>query len=166
MMICRNNKNVFSMHSNDRIWITTFEFVFFRDQFFRSLIIFRRKKIQKNWIEKWSHFVYVIFDNGWIDNDVELIWLKNIFHSETKHFENCRLLIIDEHKSHVSTKFIEFCWAINIVFFDLSSHTIHYLQSFDVSCFSPLITTYQRQLTTKNRTNVVQIIKLNFLTCF
>ena len=138
---------------------------FFRDQVFCPLIIFRGKKIQKNWIDEWSYSIYEISNNDWTNNEAELTWLKKIFHFETMHFENRRLFLIDDHTFHVSMKFIEYCWTINIVFFCFSFHIIHYLQFFDIGCFESLITTYQRQLKARNRTDIVQIIELNFLTC-
>ena len=166
MIIRRSNRNIFLIHSNDRTWTIIFEFIFFRDQLFQSLIIFRGKKIQKNWTKKWSHSAYAVSSNDWTNNDVELNWLKKIFHSKTINLKNWKFLLIDNHESHVFVKFIEYVYAIDIVFLCFSFHTIYYFQSLDVNCFELLIKAYKRQLNEKNKIKIVQITKLNFLICF
>ncbi len=52
---------------------------------------------------------------------------------------------------------------MNIVFLCLSSHIIHYLQSCDVDCFASLNKVYRKKLNEKNKTDVVHIIKFDFL---
>lgn len=48
----RTDSNVFSVHSGDRTWATTLEFISSRGQLFQPLVIFRGKRIQKNWTEE------------------------------------------------------------------------------------------------------------------
>jgi hypothetical protein len=55
---------------------------------------------------------------------------------------------------------------MNIVSLCLSSHTTHYLQSFDVDCFDSLDKAYRKQLDKRNKIEIVQINKLNFLAFF
>ncbi len=101
--------------------------------------------------------------NDWIDNEIDLIWLTDVFHLQTMNLKNRRrLLLLDEHASHVSVKFIEFCWSMNIVFLCFSFHIIHYLQFFDVDCFDSLNKAYRKQLNKKNKIEMMHIIKLNF----
>ncbi len=166
MIVRRSEKNVFSIHSNNRKWINTVEFVSTRDQSFQSLIIFVEKLVQKAWTNVWSKFAYAIFYNDWIDNEIDLIWLIDVFHFQIVNLRNRRLLLLNDHASHVSIKFIEFCWEVNIVSLCLSSHTIHYLQFFDVDCFDSLDKTYRKQLDKRNKIEIMQINKLNFLAFF
>lgn len=153
------------MHSGDRTWATTLEFISSRGQISRPLVIFRGKKIQKSWTDEWPHSAYAVSENGWTGNDAGLAWLKEIFQPETINLGGRRLLIIDGHVSHVSVKFIEYCWAVDIDPSCLLPHTTHYLQSLDVGCFSPLAKASKKELEKKNRTGVVQIMKVDFLTC-
>ena len=46
----------------------------------------------------------------------------------------------------------------------LPPHTTHYLQPLDVGCFGPLSNAYKKQLDERNKTGVVNITKLDFLT--
>ncbi len=55
---------------------------------------------------------------------------------------------------------------MNIVFLCLSSHIIHYLQFLDVDCFDSLNKAYKKQLDKKNKIEIMQINKLNFLKFF
>ncbi len=163
MIVRRSEKNVFSIHSSDRKWISTVEFVSTRDRLFQSLIIFVDKIVQKAWTNVWSKFAYAISHNDWIDNEIDLIWLTDVFHSQTINLRDRRLLLLDEHASHVSVKFIEFCWLMNIVLLCLSFHITHYLQSLDVDCFDSLDKAYRKQLEKRNKIGMMQINKLNFL---
>ena len=57
-----------------------------------------------------------------------------------------RLLIVDEHSSHVNMKFINKCDELKILLLILSSHTTHRLQPLNVSLFSPLASYYTNDL--------------------
>ncbi len=163
MIVRRSEKNVFSIHSSDRKWISIVKFVSTRNRLFQSLIIFVDKIVQKAWTNVWSKFAYAISHNDWIDNEIDLIWLTDVFHSQTINLRDRRLLLLDEHASHVSVKFIEFCWLMNIVLLCLSFHITHYLQSLDVDCFDSLDKAYRKQLEKRNKIGMMQINKLNFL---
>jgi hypothetical protein len=103
-----------------------------------------------------------MFHNDWIDNKIDLIWLTNVFHSQIVNLKNRRLLLLDEHASHVLMKFIKFCWLINIVSLCFSFHITHYLQFLDDNYFDSLNKTYRKQLDKRNKIEMMHIIKLNF----
>ena len=136
---------------------------FFRDWLFQPLIIFRNKQIQKNWIDEWSQSIYAVSSNKWTNNKIEFVWLKKIFYFQIVDLKNRRFFLIDNHKSHVFVRFIEYCCAIDIIFLCFSFHTIHYFQSLNVDCFESLVKTYKKQLNDKNQLKIVQITKLDFL---
>ncbi len=156
----RSSKNVFFVYFEDRKRMTIVELISIRDSIFRSLMTFFEKIIQKTWINTWSYFMYEIFINDWIDNELDLTWLKKLFHFETKHLSDRRLLIINDHVSHVFVEFVKFCWKMNIVFLCLSSHITHYFQFFDVDCFVSLNRIYKKKLNERNKINVVHIISV------
>ncbi len=164
IIVRRNVKNVFFVHSENRKWVTTIQLMSSRDRIFRSLMIFSEKIIQKTWINTWSYSMYEIFNNDWIDNELDLAWLKDLFHFETAHLSDRRLLIINDHASHVFVEFVKFCWQMNIVSLCLSFHTTHYLQSLNVDCFVSLNKICRKKLKEKNKTNVMHIIKFDFFT--
>ncbi len=159
----RSSKNVFFVHFENWKWVTIVELMLTRNRIFRSLMIFFEKIIQKTWTNTWSYFMYEIFINDWIDNELDLTWLKKFFHYETKHLSDRRLLIINDHVFHIFVEFVKFCWRMNIVFLCLLFYITHYLQFFNVDCFVSLNKVYKKKLNERNKTNVVHIIKFDFL---
>ena len=151
------------MHSDDRTWATTIECVSSREILLNLMIIFQDKSILKTWTNTWSASVYAWSKNEWIDNEHDLTWLKKIFDSQISHVKERRLLLIDDHASHITVKFIEYCWTHQIILLCLSSHTTHYLQSLNVECFESLSVTYKRQLDRMNQMRVVHVNKADFL---
>jgi hypothetical protein len=163
IIVRRKNKNVFSVHFENRKWVTIVELMSTRNRIFRLLIIFSEKIIQRTWINTWLYFMYEIFINEWINNEFDLSWLRKLFHFKTTHLNNRRLLIINDHQSHVFVEFVKFCWQTKIVSLCLLFHTTYYLQSLNVDCFVSLNKIYKQKLKGKNKTDVMHIIKFDFL---
>src|SRR5437762_9977437 len=82
-------------------------------------------------------------DNGWTDNEMAVEWLEKCFESETRCGDEYRLLILEGHASHISTKAIKFCVASKIIPLCLPPHTTHLLQPLDVGIFADLATEYK-----------------------
>ena len=116
-------------------------------------------------MEEWAYPTCAVSQNGWTDNDAGLAWLKEVFHPEMVNLGGRQLLLIDGHESHFSVEFIEYFWAVDTVPLCLPPHNTHYLQPLDVDCFGPLTKAYKIRLQEKNKTGVVQINKVGFLTC-
>jgi hypothetical protein len=164
IIVRRNMKNVFFVHSENRKWMTTIKLMSTRDRVFRSLMIFSKKIIQKAWTNTWSYSMYEVFINEWIDNELVLSWLKKLFHLETAHIDDRRLLIINNYQFHVFVEFVKFYWKMKIVSLCLSFHTTHYLQSFDVDCFASLNKTYKKKVEKKkqNKCNAYNQIRFSW----
>jgi DDE superfamily endonuclease len=65
-------------------------------------------------------------DNGWTNNELGLSWLKECFDLETRlGSREYRILIMDSHCSHISTKALKFYIASNIIILCLPLYTIH-----------------------------------------
>lgn len=64
--------------------------------------------------------------NGWSNNAIGLVWLKQVFEYYTKPPRTIqkRLLIIDRHSSHVNMAFIEWADSHGIILLILPPHTI------------------------------------------
>lgn len=57
-----------------------------------------------------------------------------------------RLLIMDNHHSHVNYRFLKFCYDHGIIALCLPPHTTHALQPLDVGVFGPLSTYYKQEV--------------------
>ncbi len=79
--------------------------------------------------------------NGWTDQDLGFLWLRDVFDPQTAAINPTRatrLLLLDGHNSHCSTEFLNLAKSKNIEILCLPPHTTHALQPCDVGVFSPL----------------------------
>ena len=74
-----------------------------------------------------------------------------------------RLLIFDGHGSHLTYKFITYCWDNKIIPFGLPSHTSHILQPLDVVIFQPLKHYHKQQVEVATRLGCDDFNKVEFL---
>jgi hypothetical protein len=76
---------------------------------------------------------------GWSNGDIALKWLQQIYLPETKptNPSEWRLLVLDEHSSHVTTRFMYLAWINRVQLLYLPAHTSHKTQPLDRSVFSP-----------------------------
>ncbi|KAL2137459.1 hypothetical protein VTI28DRAFT_9599 [Corynascus sepedonium] len=106
-------------------------------------------------------------DNGWTTNEAGLDWIKHFdYHTTPRRKGKYRLLILDGHESHHSTKFERYCQQNNIITLYMPPHTSHCLQPLDVGCFGPLKQAYGRQIENLMRLYITYISKLEFLCGF
>jgi hypothetical protein len=106
-------------------------------------------------------------DNGWTTNAVGLDWIKHFdFHTAPRTKGKYRLLILDGHESHHSTKFELHCQQNNIITLCMPPHSSHLLQPLDVGCFRPLKRAYGRQIEDLMRMYINHVSKLEFLCAF
>ncbi|KAM4060248.1 DDE superfamily endonuclease [Hirsutella rhossiliensis] len=76
-----------------------------------------------------------------------------------------RLLILDGHGSHHTRQFIEYCDNHNIIPFGMPPNLTHALQPLDVVVFQPLKHYHAKALDVMVRDGLVNITKLEFLSC-
>ena len=93
--------------------------------------------------------------NGWSSDAFRLEWLHKIFEHYTAPIVGNRrcLLLINDHNSHVNMAFVEACDKLRILLLILPPYSTHHLQPLDVSLFSPLSTSYSKNLNTLMQTS-------------
>lgn len=111
------------------------------------LIVFRGKNIMSNWRgdEVLPKTYYAVSESGWMTTSIFHNWFEK-FVDETKHIRPL-LLIFDGHLTHMSVLTIELAMKENITLLKLPAHCTDVLQPLDVSCFNPLKSYYERELT-------------------
>ncbi len=104
-------------------------------------------------------------ENGRTDNKLCIEWMEERFEPFTRsHLRGeYRLLIIDGHASHMSTKFITFTRANKIICLCLPPNSTHLLQPLDVSVFGLLKKNYKKLLSKKTRFSTYNIDKTDFI---
>ncbi|OAQ57582.1 DDE superfamily endonuclease [Pochonia chlamydosporia 170] len=104
--------------------------------------------------------------SGYSNDEICLEWLQHFQkHSAKKTRGAKRLLIIDGHGSHHTKQFIQFCDNHDIIPFGMPPNMTHILQPLDVVVFQPLKHYHAKALEVMARDGVVNIGKLEFLSC-
>ena len=109
--------------------------------------------IQSSWvsdIDARKHHLYIaVSPSGWSNDDIGLAWLQQVFDVATKESarRKYRLLVIDDHGSHVTKRFLTYCHEHKILVAIFPPHSTHTLQPLDVVMFKPLATKYSYNLT-------------------
>ena len=110
--------------------------------------------------------VITVSSSGYSNDQISLEWLKHFDqHTAKKAKSKNRLLILDGHGSHHTIEFIEYCNSHHILPFGLPPHLTHLLQPLDVVVFQPLKHYHAKALDVFVRDGLVNISKLEFLSC-
>jgi len=81
---------------------------------------------------------FALSKTGWTNDKVGLLWLTHHFEPNTQSTtSHPRLLIIDGHSSHLTLKFIEFCFTHEIQLLFFLRHSTYLLQPLDVGIMVP-----------------------------
>jgi hypothetical protein len=134
------------------------------------MVIFKGKLHQASWYQNGLPYDWRIetSENGWTNDKLGLIWLKEIFnkHTQSRTIGRYRLLILDGHGSHNGPEFDRFCTENSIIPLYMPPHSSHLLQPLDVSCFSPLKQAYRKEVEKKMGLGINHIDKDEFLTIY
>lgn len=131
---------------DNREWTSLIECVSVTGRKLRPWVIFKGVLLQKAWVSEYPEAHFACTKNGWTNNEIELLWLQQCFDAETAVEDEYRILCVDGHASHISTKAIEFCVQKKIILLCLPAHTTHILQPLDVGVFDSLATAYKNLL--------------------
>jgi hypothetical protein len=150
-------------------WVTLIQGACADGSLIPPFLILKGKEFNRTWFLQGlpSTWVIAVSENGWTTNQIGLQWLQ--------HFEICtrsktigskRLLILDNHESHICLEFRSFCEKNDIILLWMPPHSSHLLQPLDVGCFSPLKTAFSKQNQTLIRNYIFHIRKEDFLATF
>jgi hypothetical protein len=107
--------------------------------------------LQDSWLQAFEPSNRVYFSSsssGWTNNDIGLVWLKQVFDRSTKAKAQLsyRLLILDGHGSHLTKEYINHCDQNRILLMIYPPHSTHMLQPLDVVMFKPLSSAYSGEV--------------------
>ena len=151
-------------HPGRQEWVTVVECICADDTMISSLIIFKGEKLNNQWIsadiaENWKFSCNI---KGWMSNMHGLEWLHWNFEPATreKAAGHPRVLICDDHESHVIGDFVQHYMENNIKLLLLSPHSSHYTQPLDIGIFSPLKEYMSQEIQSLISTNIPQVQKI------
>jgi hypothetical protein len=98
------------------------------------MIIFTSKAHIKEWYHQQGlkdNYIITISDNRYITDQIAFKWVQKFkFQTQNRTRKGYRLLI-DNHGSHLTHEFIEYCDSKKIILYYFPSHTTHLLQPLD-----------------------------------
>ena len=90
--------------------------------------------------------IFGVRDSGWITEELFLSWLQHFQQAINARPDNPVLLISDNHCTHITLNAWNFIKENGIFFVTIPPHTIHRLQTLDVTFFKPLKTNYEQAI--------------------
>ena len=135
--------------------------------FLPAFLILSGKVHMSNWYrvkELEGDTVIGVSESGFSNTELSFQWLQHF----ERHTQKTRkgkhiLLVMDNHGSHHSFEFLDFCWKHDIIPFGLPTNLTHLLQPLDVVVFQPLKHYHAQALDFLVRDGVAEITKLEFL---
>ncbi|CAH1978073.1 unnamed protein product [Acanthoscelides obtectus] len=116
-------------------------------KFILPALIFPRKKRNSRFLNGTPPgTVDFVSDNGWINNEIFLEWMKFFIKSVRPSSAHKCLLILDNHISHRSLDVLEYASEKNVVILSVPPHTTHKLQPLGVAVYGPIGKYFEREV--------------------
>jgi len=111
------------------------------------MLIFPRKRYKSQFLRGAPlDSLGAVSDSGWINEELWLDFLKHFAKHTRSSPDNRVLLVIDNHKSHVTLDAVTFARENGIDILTLHPHTTHKMQPLDVAVYSSFKSFYNRGL--------------------
>ena len=150
-------------------WVTIIECISATGSVIKSMIIHPGKRPQNNWwniSETLPDWLWAFSPKGWIDNELGLEWLKRNFIPETQNGQNRRLLILDNHESHITGEFQYKYMTAGISLIYFPSYSFYILQPLDIGPFLPLAKYYVEAVKANIDSSLLQVDRAIFNNCY
>jgi hypothetical protein len=130
-------------------------------KFIPPALIFPRKKRNARYLNGTPPgIIGFVSDNGWVNSEIFLEWLKFFVKSVRPTSEQKCLLILDNHVSHRSLDVLEYASQNNLVILSVPPHCTHKLQPLDVAVYGPLGKYFERTVDKWQKQHPAQHITL------
>jgi hypothetical protein len=157
------------LQPGNREWVTAIECTNASGWALPPCVIFKGKVLIEGWFDNLPiDWRFEVSPNGWTSDEIGLRWLEKLFIPSTSSRVKgrYRLLILDDHGSHLTPKFDELCGKNDIIPICMPAHSSHLLQPLDIGCFAVLKRSYGQMVETKMRNGINHIDKLDFLEAY
>jgi 4-hydroxybenzoate polyprenyltransferase len=162
--------------SDGTTWVSVIEAGTAEGRRLSPVVIFTGASLQGQWFPpgfrleaEFPDWRYDFSSTGWSNAEIALKWLKEVYLVETKPKSpsEWRLLILDDHSSHISVKFMFLAHRHKVQLLYLPAHTSHKTQPLDRSVFSALKNYFrQNAKALAGFTASAAINKQRFLYCY
>jgi hypothetical protein len=150
-------------------WITAIECISAAGVTLPPTLIFKGQNLNSGWIPDVSplDWTFSTSNKGWTSDYHAYEWLTTRFEPLTRRNDGKRrLLVIDGHSSHYTTRFLAFCISRKIDLALLPPHTSHITQPLDIACFSPLKTAITSEIDAIFRNSVRRLLRVEWTSAY
>ncbi|KAM5528947.1 transposase [Fusarium oxysporum f. sp. phaseoli] len=127
--------------SDNSTWSSILESISADGRRLTPTVVFKGENLQGQWFPSvFPDWKYTTSSSGWSNADIFLKWFMEVFIPETTPSDpsQWRLLVMDQHKSHITAELMKKAWLNKIWLSWLPSHSSHITQPLDVAVFGPL----------------------------
>ena len=129
-----------------------------------AILIFKGKYVLEDLCELIgsSKIILAVSENGWSNDELAMVWIK-YFDKHNPTTGTYRLFLLDNHGSHCTIQFVDYCHDHKIVLYFLPPHTTHKLQPLDVGIFSLFVIFYDQLVKVESKYNGIGVIKREYM---
>jgi hypothetical protein len=135
--------------------------------FLPPLVILKGKTIQQRWCTESplpGSYLLAANDTAWMNDELLLKWAEHFNkYSALRQKGKYRLLLLDNHGSHCTRQFIQYCDNNGIWLFSTIPHTTHLVQPLDVVIFQPYKHWYGKAVAEAYATGCLDFDKMELL---
>ena len=168
----KSRKKLYMIDFDNRDYIISIEYISAdkNDYALLAFLIYASAWVLKKWClenDFSNHITIVVSESEYSNDELSIEWIQYFHtHTESRRVETYRMLVMNDHDSHMTTEFLDYVTKHNILLFTFSSHATHLLQSLDIDVFQSYKHWYARDVDTAMRCNETKFKKLDFFALF
>jgi len=98
-------------------------------------VVYKGERLRLPWTQGFDGCTFGCTQSGWMEADQFAKWFEKTFVSHCSKLTGDKILFLDGHHSHISTRLFDAADRNNIYLFKLIPHSSHILQPLDVGVF-------------------------------
>ena len=125
------SSNVYNFTSSDKTQITVFACMSGSGHILPSMIAYPGQRFLQNPLEGFPDAVLGRSENGWMDSELFLTWLRDVFipSVDQRGVKKPIVLYVDGHSTHLNLDVSEMCKAYNILLYCLLEQASHLIRA-------------------------------------
>ena len=139
---------VYHFGNSDKTQMTVMAAASASGHFIPPMIIYPGQRFSYNPLDGFEEAAFGRSENGWMDSEVFIGWLKNVFIPAVNAWmvKKPLILFIDGHKTHVTMEASDACIENGIELYCLLEHSSHIIQPLDLRFFGSLKSAWRQSV--------------------
>ncbi|XP_060603827.1 uncharacterized protein LOC132756711 [Ruditapes philippinarum] len=128
--------------------------------YIQPMIIYPGQRFSYNPLEGFEEAAMGRSENGWMDSEVFISWLKEVFIPcvEARKVKKPILLLVDGHKTHITMEASNICVENGIEMYCLLEHSSHLTQPLDLRLFGSLKQSWREAVRAYQSENIGEFV--------